>query len=154
MQISNVYLRKNSGIREKISHVQSIIGIKKLKKVRKIAIPEFANFKSTHIWKLVNRLHHTKSRNRKGYETHVITLYSVVAWVFFCKFCLIFRELKANLTVTWLKCVVFSGYPFLTRKMGKWEKQVCFFVYYDLYSKKIGIRTIILNVAIIKKIHK
>ena len=48
--------------------------------------------------------------------------------------------------------------------MGKWEKQACFskelalykmqFVYYDLYSKKIGIRTIILNVAIIKKIHK
>ena len=100
MQISNVYLRKNSGIREKISHVQSIIGIKKLKKVRKIAIPEFANFKSTHIWKLVNRLHHTKSRNRKGYETHVITLYSVVAWFFFCKFCMIFREFKANLTVT------------------------------------------------------
>ena len=126
MQISNVYLRKNSGIREKISHVQSIIGIKKLKKVRKIAIPEFANFKSTHIWKLVNRLHHTKSRNRKGYETHVITLYSVVAWVFFYKFCLIFREFKADLTVTWLKCVVFSGYPSLTRKMGKWEKQACF----------------------------
>lgn len=49
-----------SGIREKISHVQSIIGIKKLKKVRKIAIPEFANFKSTHIWKLVNRLHHNR----------------------------------------------------------------------------------------------
>ena len=100
MQISNVYFRKNSGIREKISHVQSIIGIKKLKKVRKIAIPEFANFKSTHIWKLVNRLHHTKSRNRKGYENHVITLYSVVTWFFFYKFCLIFREFKANLTVT------------------------------------------------------
>ena len=100
MQISNVYLRKNSGIREKISHVQSIIGIKKLKKVRKIAIPEFANFKSTHIWELVNRLHHIKTRNQKGYENHVITLYSVVTWFFFYKFCPIFREFKANLTVT------------------------------------------------------
>ena len=59
MQISNVYLRKNSGIWEKISHVQSIADIAKQKKVRKIAIPEFANFKNTHIWKLVNRLHHT-----------------------------------------------------------------------------------------------
>ena len=46
------------------------------------------------------RLHHTKSRNRKGYENHVITLYSVVTWFFFYKFCLIFREFKANLTVT------------------------------------------------------
>ena len=95
---------------------------RKAEKVRKIAIPEFANFKSTHIWELVNRLHHTKSRNRKGYENHVITLYSVVTWFFFYKFFLIFREFKANLTVTWLKCVVFLGYPSLAEKMGKWEK--------------------------------
>ena len=91
-------------------------------------------------------LRHTKTRNRKGYETHVITLYSVVAWVFFCKFCLIFREFKADLIVTWLKCVAFLGYPSLAEKMGKWEKQACFskelalykmrFVYYDLSSKK------------------
>lgn len=27
-------------------------------------------------------LRHTKSRNRKGYENHVITLYSVVTWLF------------------------------------------------------------------------
>ena len=91
-------------------------------------------------------LRHTKTRNRKGYETHVITLYSVVAWVFFCKFCLIFREFKANLTVTWLKCVAFLGYPSPSKIMGKWEKQACFskelalykmrFVYYDLSSKK------------------
>lgn len=68
------------------------------------------------------------------------------------------------MTVTWLKCVVFSGYPSLTRKMGKWEKQACFskelalykmqFVYYNLSSEKVGTRIIILNVAIIKKIHK
>ena len=91
-------------------------------------------------------LRHTKTRNRKGYETHVITLYNVVTWFFFCKFCLIFREFKANLTVTWLKCVAFLGYPSLAGKMGKWEKQACFskelalykmrFVYYDLSSKK------------------
>ena len=91
-------------------------------------------------------LRHTKTRNRKGYETHIITLYSVVAWVFFCKFCLIFREFKADLIVTWLKCVAFLGYPSLAEKMGKWEKQACFskelalykmrFVYYDFYSKK------------------
>ena len=91
-------------------------------------------------------LRHIKTRNRKGYENHVITLYSVVAWLFFCKFFLIFREFKANLTVTWLKCVAFLGYPSLAGKMGKWEKQACFskelalykmrFVYYDLSSKK------------------
>ena len=67
-------------------------------------------------------LRHTKSRNRKGYENHVITLYSVVT------------------------CVAFLGYPSLAGKMGKWEKQACFskelvlykmrFVYYDLSSKK------------------
>ena len=38
---------------------------------------------------------------------------------------LIFREFKANLTVTWLKCVVFSGYPLSCGKMGKWGKQAC-----------------------------
>mgnify|MGYP003372378418 CR=1 FL=1 len=65
---------------------------------------------------------HIKTRNRKGYENHVITLYSVVTWFFFYKFCLIFREFKADLTVTWLKCVAFLGYPSLARKMGKWEK--------------------------------
>ena len=120
-------------------------------------------FSRVHCIKIIV-LWHTKSRNRKGYENHVITLYSVVTWFFFCKFCLIFREFKANLTVTWLKCVVFSGYPSLTRKMGKWEKQACFskelalykmqFVYYNLSSEKVGTRIIILNVAIIKKIHK
>ena len=91
-------------------------------------------------------LRHTKTRNRKGYENHVITLYSVVTWFFFYKFCLIFREFKADLIVTWLKCVAFLGYPSLAGKMGKWEKQACFskelvlykmrFVYYDLSSKK------------------
>ena len=97
-------------------------------------------------------------------KNHVITLYSVVTWFFFCKFCLIFREFKANLTVTWLKCVAFLGYPSLTRKMGKWEKQACFskelalykmqFVYYNLSSEKVSTRIIILNSEIIKKIHK
>ena len=83
MQISNVYLRKNSGIREKISHVQSIIGIKKLKKVRKIAIPEFANFKNTHIWKLVNRLHQLKMRTPKECEKTDISQFSGISGFFF-----------------------------------------------------------------------
>ena len=65
---------------------------------------------------------HIKTRNRKGYENHVITLYSVVTWFFFYKFFLIFREFKADLTVTKLKCVAFLGYPSLAGKMGKWEK--------------------------------
>ena len=65
---------------------------------------------------------HIKTRNRKGYENHVITLYSVVTWFFFYKFFLIFREFKADLTVTWLKCVAFLGYPSLAGKMGKREK--------------------------------
>ena len=161
MTACSIYFFRNSG--ENITRTKHN-DVKKLKKVRKIDISEFANFKSTHIWKLVNRLHHTKTRNRKGYETHVITLYSVVAWVFFCKFCLIFREFKADLIVTWLKCVAFLGYPSLARKMGKWEKQACFskelalykmqFVYYNLSSEKVGTRIIILNAEIIKKIHK
>ena len=51
------------------------------------------------------------------------------------------------MTVTWLKCVVFLGYPSLTRKMGKWEKQACFskelalykmqFVHYDLLYRRL-----------------
>ena len=72
-------------------------------------------------------LRHIKTRNRKGYENHVITLYSVVTWFFFYKFCLVFREFKADLIVTWLKCVAFLGYPSLAGKMGKWEKWVRFF---------------------------
>ena len=107
-------------------------------------------------------LRHIKTRNRKGYENHVITLYSVVTWFFFYKFCLIFREFKADLIVTKLKCVAFWGYPSLAGKMGKIraffsrnrhiaqnaEKE---FVQYDLLSEKVGTRIISSNTATIKR---
>ena len=96
-------------------------------KYRNCVMPDFEKVTNTQDWGDTHRLHHIKTRNRKGYENHVITLYSVVTWFFFYKFCLIFREFKANLTVTWLKCVAFLGDPSLAGKMGKWEKWVRFF---------------------------
>ena len=85
-------------------------------------VSHFRNLENTQKKIVTHRLHHIKTRNRKGYENHVITLYSVVTWFFFYKFCLIFREFKADLTATKLKCVAFLGYPSLAGKMGKWEK--------------------------------
>ena len=85
-------------------------------------VSHFRNLENTQKKIVTHRLHHIKTRNRKGYENHVITLYSVVTWFFFYKFCLIFREFKADLIVTWLKCVAFLGYPSLAGKMGKREK--------------------------------
>ena len=105
-------------------------------------LPNFWIFSEIDVW----NLHQTPEFPKKYIEQVVLSFNSVVTWFFFCKFCPIFREFKANLIVTWLKCVGFLGYPSLARKMGKWEKQVCFskelalykmrFVYYDLSSKK------------------
>ena len=48
-------------------------------------------------WWCIGNYNHVIGKVTKN---HVITLYSVVTWFFFCKFCLIFREFKADLTVT------------------------------------------------------
>ena len=101
--------------------------MKRMEKPRSFGLFPFWKVANKWFYHCKHRLHHIKTRNRKGYENHVITLYSVVTWFFFYKFFLVFREFKADLTVTWLKCVAFLGYPSLAGKMGKWEKWVRFF---------------------------
>ena len=107
-------------------HLQQFFKDLDSEKPRICVVSHFRNLENTQKKIVTHRLHHIKTRNRKGYENHVITLYSVVTWFFFYKFCLIFREFKADLTVTKLKCVAFLRYPSLAGKMGKWEKWVCF----------------------------
>ena len=48
-------------------------------------MPEFSKFEITQHQEDTHRLHQLKMRNRKGYENHVDTWYSVYTWFLFAQ---------------------------------------------------------------------
>lgn len=143
-------------------HLQQFFKDLDSEKPRICVVSHFRNLENTQKKIVTHRLHHIKTRNRKGYENHVITLYSVV---FLLQILPDFSGVQSGFDRDLVKMRSIFGAPLSCGKNGKMGKISAFFwenghiaqntekeyVQCDLLFQKVGTKIISLNAATIKR---